>query len=131
MADTFLLDLVTPERTFFSGQVQEIVAPGIQGEFGVLPGHASMLAGLATGRLLYRDSSGEMALVASGGFAEVTGEKVTMLLDEAAYVEELDAAALGEEIAQLEAQALESEDPGFEEWQKQLEWKQFCREQAT
>ena len=95
MADTFLLDLVTPERTLFSGPVQELVAPGLLGEFGVLPGHANMLAELTTGRLVYRDESGEKLMVAAGGFAEVTGERVTVLLDDAVYAEDLDRAALG------------------------------------
>lgn len=127
--DTFLLDLVTPERTFFSGPVQELVAPGMLGEFGVLPGHANMLAELTSGRLQYRDASGEKDMVAAGGFAEVTGEKVTVLLDDAAYVEELDAVGLDEEIASLEAEAPSEEDAGFEGWQKRIEWKRYCREQ--
>ena len=55
MAETFLLDLVTPDRAFFSGRVKELVAPGELGEFGILPGHAAMLAGLRPGRLIYRD----------------------------------------------------------------------------
>ncbi len=127
---TFLLNLVTPERTLFSGQVRELVATGLLGEFGVLPGHANMLAELAMGRLLYRDSSGEKALVAEGGFAEVTGERVTILLDSGAYVEELDKGSLQEEVGGLEGNALPEEDEGFEDWKKKLEWKRFCIEQV-
>jgi len=127
---TFLLNLVTPERTLFSGPVQELVATGVQGEFGVLPGHANMLAELAMGRLLYRDSSGEKALVAEGGFAEVTGERVTILLDRGAYLNELDKADLQEEIAELEGNALAEEEEGFKEWRKKIDWKRFCFEQA-
>ena len=67
MAETFILDLVTPERTLFSGSVQELVAPGVLGEFGVLPGHANMLAELTAGRLVYRDESGEKLMAAAGG----------------------------------------------------------------
>jgi len=130
MAETFLLNLVTPEHAFFSGQVRELVAPGAQGEFGVLPGHAAMLAGLRAGRLIYRDGQKETTLLAGGGFAEVTGHRVTVLLDDAVLPEDLDASALDLEIAQLEEQAPEPGAEGHEEWLKRLEWKRFCREQA-
>ena len=129
-ADTFMLDLVTPERAIFSGPVRELVAPGEMGEFGVLAGHADMLAELTTGRLRYRDASGEKALVAAGGFAEVTGAKVTVLLDAAAYVDELKPEELDAEVAKLEARALSPEDEGFEEWQKKISWKRYCRTQV-
>ena len=130
MADKFFLDLVTPERTLFSGAVLELVAPGLLGEFGVLPGHANMLAELTAGRLAYRDESGEKLMAAAGGFAEVTGERVTVLLDDAVYAEDLDPAALGKEIEDLEAQALQPEDDGYADWQEKLRWKRACSEIA-
>jgi len=130
MADTFLLDLVTPERTLFSGSVEELVAPGLLGEFGVLPGHANMLAELTAGRLVYRDDSGEKLMVAAGGFAEVTGERVTVLLDDAVYAEDMDAASLAKEIEDLEAKALEPDDEGYADWQDELRWKRACSEVA-
>ena len=130
MADTFFLDLVTPERTLFSGAVLELVAPGVLGEFGVLPGHANMLAELTAGPLVYRDESGEKRMAAAGGFAEVTGDRVTVLLDDAAYAEDLDPAALGKEIEDLEAQALQPDDEGYADWQSQLRWKRSCSEIA-
>ncbi len=128
MADTFHLDLVTPEKTLFSGPVQELVAPGVMGEFGVLPGHADMLAELTAGRLLYRDEGGENLMVAAGGFAEVTPERVTVLLDDAARPEELDLEALQKEIAALEAEEPSPEEEGYQEWRKRLQWKTLCRE---
>jgi F-type H+-transporting ATPase subunit epsilon len=130
MADTFLLDLVTPERTLFSGTVQELVAPGVLGEFGVLAGHANMLAELTAGRLVYKDESGEKLLAAAGGFAEVTGDRVTVLLDDAVYAEDLDGAALGKEIEDLEAQAPDQDEERYADWQDQLRWKTACREIA-
>ena len=130
MADTFILDLVTPERTLFSGSVEELVAPGLLGEFGVLPGHANMLAELTAGRLVYRDEGGEKLMVAAGGFAEVTGERVTVLLDDAVYAEDIDKASLAKEIEDLEAQALEPDDEGYADWQDELRWKRACSEVA-
>jgi F-type H+-transporting ATPase subunit epsilon len=129
-ADTFLLDLVTPERTLFSGSVQELVAPGLLGEFGVLPGHANMLAELTAGRLVYRDESGEKLMAAAGGFAEVTGERVTVLLDDAAYAEDLDSTELDREVEALEAQDLQPDDEGYTDWETQVRWKKACSEVA-
>lgn len=130
MADKFFLDLVTPERTLFSGAVLELIAPGVLGEFGVLPGHANMLAELTAGRLSYRDETGEKRMAAAGGFAEVTGDRVTVLLDDAVYAEDLDPAALGKEIEDLETQALQPDDEGYADWQDQLRWKRSCSEIA-
>jgi F-type H+-transporting ATPase subunit epsilon len=128
MADNFFLDLVTPERTLFSGAVRELVAPGLLGEFGVLPGHANMLAELTAGRLSYRDDAGEKLMAAAGGFAEVTGERVTVLLDDAVYAEDLDAVSLKEEIEELEARNLQPEEEGYADWQEALRWKRACFE---
>ena len=130
MAETFFLDLVTPERTLFSGAVEELVAPGVLGEFGVLPGHANMLAELTAGRLIYRDQRGEKLMAAAGGFAEVTGEKVTVLLDDAVYAEDLDPTSLNQEIEALEAKDLQPEDDGYADWKEQLRWKRACSEVA-
>jgi F-type H+-transporting ATPase subunit epsilon len=130
MADKFFLDLVTPERTLFSGAVRELVAPGVLGEFGVLPGHANMLAELTAGRLIYRDDAGEKRMAAAGGFAEVTGEKVTVLLEDAAHAEDLDRTSLNMEIEQLEAKDLKPDDEGYADWQDQLRWKKACVEIA-
>ena len=131
MAEKFFLDLVTPERTLFSGAVRELVAPGLLGEFGVLPGHANMLAELTAGRLIYRDDSGEKRVAAAGGFAEVTGDRVTVLLDDAVYAEHLDPTELDGEIETLEARDLQPDDEGYADWQEQLRWKRACREVAA
>lgn len=130
MADTFLLDLVTPERSLFSGPVVELVAPGAMGEFGVLPGHAHLLSELKAGRLRYRTEGGERTLAAAGGFAEVTAEKVTVLLDDAAYADELDRETLQREIERLEDEVPDPSDERFPIWEKTLTWKKTCLEVA-
>jgi len=131
MADTFLLDLVTPEKTLFSGAVESLVAPGLLGEFGVLPGHANMLTELTLGRLAYKEGSEEKIVAAAGGFAEVTGEKVTILLEDAVLFEDLDTAALDGEIRQLESEAPDPEEDEYVLWQEKLQWKQLCKEIAA
>ena len=131
MAETFLLNLVTPERSLYSGQVKQLVAPGDLGEFGVLPGHANMLAGLTMGTMSFTNESGEKQLVAAGGFAEVSREHVTVLLDDAFYVDELDPGALDQEIAALESEAPGQDDQGFSAWQQKVAWKRYCRSLAV
>jgi len=131
MAETFLLDLVTPEKTLYSGTVQTVVVPGLMGEFGVLPGHANMLAELTLGRLAYQTDTGETVVAVAGGFADVTGEKVTILLDDAVNALELDVNELDSEISELEVQEPSPEDEQFALWQEKLNWKKLCKDIAT
>jgi F0F1-type ATP synthase epsilon subunit len=87
-----------------------------------------MLAELTAGRLVYRDVDGEKLMAAAGGFAEVTGERVTVLLDDAAYAEDLDSTELDREVEALEAQDLNPDDEGYADWQAQVRWKKVCSE---
>lgn len=90
---TFQLEIVTPEKTVFSGEVESLRAPGSEGEFGVLARHRAMLAALGVGRIQFRQSGNESRQVAtSGGFAEVRGDAVTILAETAEFEEEIDLA---------------------------------------
>jgi F-type H+-transporting ATPase subunit epsilon len=72
---------VTPERVLADTEVSELTAPGIAGEFGVLPEHVTFLGGLDTGVLSYTDAKGDKhELVVSGGYAEVLDDTVTVSL---------------------------------------------------
>jgi F-type H+-transporting ATPase subunit epsilon len=84
------LELATPTRLVLSADVDEVVAPGSQGYFGVLPGHAALLTTLGTGELTYRQGGHEHALAVSGGFAEVRNDKMIVLADTAERPEEID-----------------------------------------
>ena len=87
----FPLELVTPERMMFSAEVQAVRAPGIEGSFGVLAGHAPMLTKLATGLIKLTQMNGEDAFIAtSGGFVQVTRKKMIILADSAELSEEID-----------------------------------------
>ncbi|MCS6776910.1 MAG: F0F1 ATP synthase subunit epsilon [Chloroherpetonaceae bacterium] len=91
MATTFPLELVTPERMLFSDQVQMVRAPGVEGSFGVLAHHAPMLTELTTGLIKLVLADGREAFIAtSGGFLQVTREKVIILADTAELSEEID-----------------------------------------
>ena len=84
------LELATPIRLVVSAAVDEVVVPGIEGYFGVLPGHAAFLTTLGAGELSYRQGREERYLAVSGGFAEVRSDKVIVLADTAERPEEID-----------------------------------------
>jgi F-type H+-transporting ATPase subunit epsilon len=90
MASTILLELVTPERLLLSDEVEEVVAPGYEGEFGVLPGHTQFLAILNIGVLWYRKGSAVQKIALGGGFAEVAHDRVVVLADTAERADEID-----------------------------------------
>lgn len=84
MADTLQFELVAPERLIFSGDVEMVVVPGIEGDFGVLPGHALLISTLRPGVIeIYENEKPKERYVVAEGFAEVTGERCTVLSAEA------------------------------------------------
>ena len=90
MASTIKLEVVTPERLLVSEDVDEIIAPGYEGEFGVLPEHTQYLAILAIGILRYRKGSDVRKMAVGGGFAEVMPDRVVVMADVAERAEEID-----------------------------------------
>ena len=92
MADRLTLEIATPLRLAVSETVDEVVAPGVEGYFGVLPGHAPFLTTLGIGEVMYRAGRAERYLAVSGGFAEVRNDKVIVLTDTAERPEEIDRA---------------------------------------
>ena len=86
------LELATPSRMLVSVDVDEVVAPGIEGYFGVLPGHAALLTTLGNGAVTYRTGRDEKRLAVMGGFAEVQPERVIILAEVAEAPEEIDRA---------------------------------------
>ena len=113
MAGRLRLEVVTPEKLLFSQDVDEVIAPGSEGEFGVLPGHAHLLATLKAGELRYRVGEVTHYMTVLWGFAAVTPQKVTILSEVAEKAEEIDVgrAQLAVEAAQrrLEMGGLPSE----------------------
>jgi F-type H+-transporting ATPase subunit epsilon len=90
MAQTIKLELVTPERMLVSEDVDEVVIPGFEGEFGVLPEHTLYLAILSIGILRYRKGNETRKVAVGGGFAEVTPVRVVVMADVAEKAEEID-----------------------------------------
>src|SRR6185436_12572908 len=92
VAERLTLELATPTRMVVTAEVDEVVAPGSEGYFGVLPGHAPLLATLGIGELTYRVGRDESHVAASGGFAEVRNDKVIVLADSAELPQDIDRA---------------------------------------
>lgn len=92
MADRLTLEVATPSRSLIAEQVDEVVVPGIEGYFGVLPGHAALLTTLGIGELTYRIGRDERHAAVSGGFCEVRNDKVIVLADTAELPVEIDRA---------------------------------------
>jgi F-type H+-transporting ATPase subunit epsilon len=90
MAETIRLDIVTPERVLFSEAADMVTAPGTLGEFGVLPGHAAFATTLEIGEVSIKKESQILFGAISGGFAEVGGDKITILADAAEMAREID-----------------------------------------
>ncbi len=113
MAGKFLLEVVTPEKQLLSQQVDEVIAPGSEGEFGVLPGHCHFLSTLRIGELRYRVDNQTHSMAVLWGFAEVTPTKVTVMAEVAEKAEDIDveraAAKVAEAERRLQAGGLPSE----------------------
>jgi F-type H+-transporting ATPase subunit epsilon len=106
---TFHFDLVSPEQLVFSGEVEHVVVPGTEGEFGVLAGHAPLIAMLKPGILKVLGPNEQRILVV-GGFAEVGPEGLTVLADRAMPVDEVDPAVLTGEIKDAEEDVADAKD---------------------
>jgi len=83
MADTFQLEIVTPEKKVVDTAAEEVQIPGKNGYLGVLPGHAPLITELAVGEITFREHSAEQRLAVAWGFAEVLPNKVTILAESA------------------------------------------------
>lgn len=104
MADTFQLELVSPERLLLSRQVEMAVIPSAEGEMGVLPGHAPMIVALRGGVISVRENGAESErLFVAGGFAEVLPDRCTVLADEVTPVAGLSRAEAERRLSEAEA----------------------------
>jgi F-type H+-transporting ATPase subunit epsilon len=87
---TMQIAVVTGEREIYRGEAEEVIAPGVEGEMGILPHHAALLTALKTGEMRIKLAGAEDDLFISGGFLEVYNNTVTVLADAAEHAEEID-----------------------------------------
>src|SRR5947209_8972636 len=106
---TFHFDLVSPEKLAFSGEVDQVDVPGVEGDFGVLAGHAPVIAAVRPGILTVTNGGTHEKIIVLGGLAEVSEKGLTVLADVATSLEELDRAKFAETISEMEAKLAEKE----------------------
>ena len=106
---TFHFDLVSPEKLAFSGEVDQVDVPGVEGDFGVLAGHAPVVAAVRPGILTISTGGAHQKVIVLGGLAEVSDNRLTVLADVATSIQDVDRAQFAETIAEMEAKLAEKE----------------------
>src|ERR1700758_1838274 len=106
---TFHFDLVSPEKLAFSGEVDQVDIPGVEGDFGVLAGHAPVVAAIRPGILTVTTGGAHQKIIVLGGLAEVSDKGLTVLADVAPPLADLDRAKFAETIAEMEGKLAEKE----------------------
>ena len=110
MESQLLLEIVTPDKVVVDQAVEYIGVPGVVGEFGVLPHHAPLLSALAIGKLYFRADGKTQNVFVSGGFAEVSGNKITVLAESAELAENIDVARARAAMERAKARLESKED---------------------
>ena len=109
------LEIATAEQVLFEGDVDVVVAPGADGELGILPHHVALMTMLQPGELRYRVGDQETYLAVSGGFMEVRGDRVVVLADAAEHAGEIDEARAQEAVRRAQERlAARTEDVDLE-----------------
>lgn len=106
---TFHFDLVSPEKLAFSGEVDQVDIPGVEGDFGVMAGHAPMVAALRPGILTVTTGAAQQKIIVLGGLAEVSEKGLTVLADVATSMQELDRKAFADQISDMETKLSETD----------------------
>ena len=104
VAERIALEIVTPKGRALSAHVDEVTAPSVQGEFGVLPGHLPLLAALRTGIVTYRVGNDSKRCAVGGGFAEAGPDKMVILTDEYTERERIDPVVVRKDLAEVQQQ---------------------------
>ena len=106
---SFHFDLVSPEKLAFSGEVDQVDIPGLEGDFGVLAGHAPVVAVMRPGILTVITGGKKERIIVLGGLAEVSARGLTVLADVATSLDELDRAQFADSISEMQTKLSEKE----------------------
>jgi F-type H+-transporting ATPase subunit epsilon len=117
------LEIVTPAQRVLSVQADEVRLPGSEGGFGVRPGHTPLVAALAAGELIYLTGGAEHRYAVGEGFAEVSNDRVRVLVEEAVRADEIDPAKANTELKDLQSQlsGLKPDDPAYAQQRARVE----------
>ena len=129
---TFHFDLVSPEKLAFSGEVDQVDVPGMEGDFGVLAGHAPIVAAIRPGILTVTTGGDHQKIIVLGGLAEMSDKGLTVLADVATSIEEIDTVKFAQEIADMEAKLAEKEGSALDQAIERLDhYKSIQHELST
>lgn len=106
---TFHFDLVSPEKIAFSGEVDQVDIPGVDGDFGVMAGHSPLVASVRPGIMIVTVGGKHEKIIVLGGLAEISEKGLTVLADTATSLGELDKAAFADQITEMETNLKEEE----------------------
>jgi len=109
------LDIVTVERAVYSDDVDMVIAPGVEGELGILPHHTPLMTTLQAGELRIRKGQEEISLAISGGFLEIRPDKVVVLADSAERADEIDISRAEEAKRRAQKRLAEKRIPGVDD----------------
>jgi len=109
------LDIVTAERAVYSDDVDMVIAPGVEGQLGILPHHTPLMTTLQAGELRVKKGGEEVSLAISGGFLEVRPDRVVVLADAAERADEIDVARAEEARRRAQELLAERHAPGLDE----------------
>jgi F-type H+-transporting ATPase subunit epsilon len=111
MADQINFELVSPERLLLSEPVEMVVVPGVEGDFGVLPGHAPLVSNVRPGVIaVFQEGKVTQRIFVAGGFAEVTPERCTVLAEQALPAADIDRSAAESELREAREDLGEAKD---------------------
>ena len=128
---TFHFDLVSPEKLAFSGEVDQVDIPGVEGDFGVLVGHAPVIAAIRPGILTITTGGAHEKVIVLGGLAEMSEKGLTVLADVATSLEDVDRAQFAETIAEMEAKLAEKEGSELDRGIERLDHYKSIQQELT
>ena len=117
------IEIVTPEQRVLTTECDEVRLPGVDGGFGIRPGHTPLVAALTAGELIYVNGGSEQRYAVGEGFAEVSNDKVRILVEEAVGADQIDPTRASAELkeAQTRLASMSPDDPVFENERAQVE----------
>ncbi|HYS11499.1 MAG TPA: F0F1 ATP synthase subunit epsilon [Myxococcales bacterium] len=117
------LEIVTPEQRVLTTECDEVRLPGVEGGFGIRPGHTPLVAALAPGELVIVSGGSEQRYAVGEGFSEVSNDKVRVLVEEAVRAEQIDPTRAAAELKQAQSKlaSMNPDDPSYEIERAQVE----------
>jgi len=117
------LEIVTPEQRVLTTECDEVRLPGVEGGFGIRPGHTPLVAALAPGELVIVSGGSEQRYAVGEGFSEVSNDKVRVLVEEAVRAEQIDPTRAAAELKQAQSKlaSMNPDEPSYEIERAQVE----------